>query len=694
MNDDSFYSLCLALPESQESNSFYRIADYNPNLRKFSQAEYDYTGEAPLKIFSARGEGKAHKVEIRKWSLMDDKRHKSVYEELRYGHIYEVLFPVEFIHQPLSDEEIRQVLYKGISLPDGISRFFFIVLDVTSDSYKVLLCDKNAFEYENGRFYIERQIRDLKNAVTEFDLMYIGNDQIITTEGLRNKLNWYNPDKLRYFFDSIVAPESTEKIKLRNPGDYIIGFFSNYLKNSEMRNKYTKKERSNLLTELSYIEDNHTVVERFFADKGEKNTEINDVFIKNITAIIDFIKKSENTELEILLEILEKSPLISSELEKKIETKWMEHFNQNILDKENELKEVEERHDKMKEELDSLIVGIDEVRTDYQNISNELERLTHKKMNIENQITEELNNFQSNIVEQYKLSAFANNTHIRNIDNSGIIEYNSEILENMEFHKSENIADVFEGITFNLENLMDKVDAERYAAMIMAILKTNKLMILPEFHSEDFANALSLIETGQSVKTINILNNQYDLNSVIKDIKTNEDRYVLIKGHLDIFNETAVNTLINQSKKKNIIFTINDEKSLSLFSNNLWNYCVYLNPLDNFDLSFQKHWKKSNNNKIDIPEVNISTYKLPSGFHKRMTDEKLFSKYVQEEFFYLMEVYTALYKELIDENFELTSMNNIPLSHQILVINRDRVSEKESVLLDIGITEDLLEYYK
>lgn len=694
MNNKIYYSLCLALPNLQGSNSFYRIADYNPNYREFSQAEYEYTSETPVQIHSSKEEGHANEVEIRKWFPLDEKRQMSFYEELRFGYIYEVLFPDELIHQPLSDKQLRQVLYDGIILPDGIARYFLLVLDVTSESYRVLLCDKNAFKYENGKYYIEKQIKDLKNAVTEFDLMYIYNDQIISTEILRNKLNWYRPDKLRYFYNSVILPESTKKFQIRNPEDYMIGFFSKYLKNTEMRNKYSNQVRSNLLSELEYIEDNYTMVERFFAVEGEKNTFSSDNFVENITNIIEFIKESESTELEILLEILEKSPLISSEFEERIEAKWMSRFNQNILEKENELTTVEDQYDEKTKELYRIINEVNEAKADYQELETELKILTEKKTIIEQQIKQELNNFQNNIVEQVKLSAFVDDNRMNTAKDSGIIEYVSEELENIELQLSEDIVDIFEGIKFNFENFMDNLSAGRYAAIIIAVLNTDKLIILPEFQSEGIANAISLIVTGQSVKTIDILNDRYDLNSMIEQINLNDDRYVLIKGHLDMFNESAVNTIINQSKKKNIIFTINNEKALSLFSNNLWNYCVYLNPLDNFDMLLEKQWKKSDEIKIDIHKVDISTDRLSSSFYKRISEVNLFTRYVQEEFLYLMEVYTALYKEIVDKKFELTSMKDVPLSHHILAVNRDRISEIDSYLINIGIEEDILKYFK
>lgn len=694
MNKEFNYSLCLALPNLQGSDSFYRIADYDPQYREFTQAKYDYTSETPVQIYSSKVEGIAQEVKIRKWILSDELKQMSFYHELRFGYIYEVLFSEELIHQPLSDKQLRQVLYNGISLPEGIARYFLLVLDVTSESYRVLLCDKKAFKYEEGKYHIEKQIRDLKNTVTEFDLIYIYNDQLISTETLRNKLKWYNPDKLRYFFNSVILPESTEKFQLRDPEDYTIGFFSNYLKNTEMRNKYSKRIRANLMTELEYIENNYTIVERFFVVEGEKLSVASDIFIENITNIIDFIKRSEITEMEFLLEILEKSPLISNALEEKIEAKWMLRANENLLKKENELQTVEAQYDEKKKELNRITTELTDIEVESKAITNELKELMEKKATIETQIKQELTSFQKNIVEQFKLSAFAGASQANSGNNSGVIEHIPENFENVDLQTSDSIVDVFEGIKYNLENFMDTSNAQRYTTILIALLNTHKFIILPEFHSEDIANALSLIVTGKPVKTISILNECYDLNWMIEQIHHNEDRYVLIKGHLDMFNESAVNTLINQSKNKNIIFTINDEKSLSLFSDNLWNYCGYLNPIDHFDLALEKHWKKSNEINIDVSKADISTEKLSSNFYSRMTEECLFTRYVQEEFLYIMEVYTALYKEIIDKHFEMTTMKNMPLNHQILTMNRERISELESYLNRLGIEEDLLKYYK
>ncbi|KAF3301030.1 hypothetical protein FPV24_05810 [Carnobacterium sp. PL24RED07] len=694
MDSELYYSLCLAIPNLRGTNSFYRIADYNPDYREFSQAKYEYSSETPLQISSSKEEGNAYKVEIRKWFPIDEKKQMSFYEELRYGYIYEVVFPEELIHQPLSDDQLREVLYEGISLPDGIARYFLLVLDVTSELYRVLLCDKNAFKYKNGNYYIEKQIKNLENAITEFDLIYIYNDQIISTELLRKKLTWYRQDKLRYFYNSVILPESTKKFQLRKPGDYTVGFFSNYLKNKEIRSNYSNQERLKLLEELEYIENNIDIIEHFFDIKDHIDIFSNDIFKESISNIINYIIESESTEFEMLLGILEKNPIIKREYEKMIEVKWLDKSKQRLLEKENELELVGKQFDKKEKELNNLINEINEEKANYQELKKELRTITEKKISIEDEINKELKNFQNNIVEQFKLSAFANENRTRNFNNSGIIEYFSEELADVELQTSIDLIDIFEGIKFNLENFMDNLSAERYATLIIAILNTNKLIILPEFQSEEIANAISLIVSGQSIKTINILNDNYDLNFVIEQVNLNADRYVLIKGHLDMFNETAVNTLINKSKNKNILFSINDEASLNLFSKNLWNYCIYLNPLDSFDMLIEKKWMRSDEVKIDIAKVDISTNRLSSGFLKKIKEETLFTQYAQEEFLYLMEVYTTLYKEFIDRNYEITSIKDIPLSHQIVAVNRNRVSDIESYLLSIGIEENILKYYK
>src|SRR5699024_1490429 len=105
-------------------------ADYDPQYREFTQAKYEYTDETPVQIYSSKVEGIAQEVGIRKWVPIDELKQVSFYQELRFGYIYEVVFLDELIHQPLSDKQLRQVLYNGISLPEGIARYFLLVLDV------------------------------------------------------------------------------------------------------------------------------------------------------------------------------------------------------------------------------------------------------------------------------------------------------------------------------------------------------------------------------------------------------------------------------------------------------------------------------------------------------------------------------------------------------------------------------------
>ena len=693
MYSEFYYSLCIPIPNLSGINVFYRIADYSPYAREFTQATYEETLETPLRI-STKPEDQSHDVGIRRWQPLEERKQLSYLEELRYGYIYELVFPEEFIHQPLTDDQLRQVLYDGIILPEGIARYFLLVLDVTSESYLTLLCDKNAFKYKNGKYHIEKQIKNLENVITEFDLIYIYNDQIISTELLQKKLTFYRPDKLRYFYNSVILPESTRTFQLRNQGDYTIGLFSNYLKNKEIQSEYSYQDRLKLMAELEYIESNFDIVERFFDIEDQKYIFSSDIFIESISKIIDYIVESEGNEFEMLIGILEKSPTISKEIEKRIERKWLEKSNQKLLMKEMEFDLVKKQYNVKSKELNNLANKINEIKEDYQDMKKNLKIITEKKSSIEAEINKELENFHTNIVEQIKLSAFANVNRMNSAAPSGIIEYFAEEPSNIKLQTSTKLTDIFEGIKYNLENLMSNFSAERYAAIVVAILNTNKFIILPEFRSEEVANAISLILSGQSIKIINILNDNYELDSVIEQVNLNKDRYVLVKGFLDMFNETAVNTLINKSKNKNIFFSINDEDALNLFSKNLWNYCIYLNPLDSFDMSIEKKWKKLDRVKIDISKVNIGVDRLPSSFLKKIKEEALFTQYVQAEFLHIMEVYTAVYKAFIDKDYEMTSIKNVPLIHQVIAVNRDRVSDIESYLLGIGIEESILKYYK
>lgn len=116
--------------------------------------------------------------------------------------------------------------------------------------------------------------------------------------------------------------------------------------------------------------------------------------------------------------------------------------------------------------------------------------------------------------------------------------------------------------------------------------------------------------------------------------------------------------------------------------------------MDSFDIPIEKKWKKLDSVKIDISKVNIGVDRLPSSFLKKIKEETLFTQYVQAEFLHIMEVYTAVCKAFIDKDYEMTSIKNVPLIHQIIAVNRDRISDIESYLLGIGIEESILKYYK
>lgn len=691
------YSLCLPLDNLSGGATFYRIADYDPEQRRFTQATYGNTTEAPLQIYSPKNEGINNSVELRKWIGVNERKQRSAQEFLRFGYIYEVIFLDEIIHQPLSEDQLRQVLYRGVEFPEGLERYFLLVLDVTSTEYKVLLCDKNAFQYKDGKYYIEKQVRDLKNTITEFNLLYIYNDELITTERLRQNLTWYN-EKIRYFHDSIIIPEGTTNFQLRNPEDYTVGFMANLLNNGMQRLKYTKQARTNLLSELEIVGNNKELADLFFKQQVEKYDELSEVFIKNTTSLVNYINKIDINEREVFLQIIERNSLLSKEYEARIEAKWMSKANQKLLEKEDQLSKIEEKYNHIEQKLRVIEKESTKVRRERDKLRDEISELIDEKFGIEDQIEDELKKFQTNIVEQYKLSALSSNglasTQSSVSLNTGILGSSPSDLINVENHKVSSMHDVYIGLKYNLENYLEEEDAISFAISIIGILYLGKIIILPEYQSEGIANAISLILTGEPIQIINVINNDYDLNAIIDQIDSNPDTYILIKGHLDLFNQTAVNTLLNNCNNKKMIFTINDDQTLNLYSNNIWNYFMYINPMDKMNIARELFWKKSTSNVVNLKDYEVSAIEISTELLENFKKEPIFTFYIQEELVEFMRIVNGLYKNNVYPMFQLNSILKTTLTHQLLAGNRERLTEYESYFINLGIDSDTIKFYK
>lgn len=697
MTDEFNRSLCLALPNLSGTNTFYRIADYDLERRQFTQATYEnWMEDTPLSINSGPREGISDQVELRKWKPLEYLPNQQYSQKIsmRQSYIYEIVFLDELIHQPLSDSEIRQLFYDGVELPKGIKTYFLLIIDAKVGGYSALLCNKKAFKEKDGKHYIEKQVRNMENALISFEKIDIYSDEISSTEQLKHKLDWYE-EPVRYFYNSVILPEASGKFLLRNPEDYTVGFFTNYLNHESIRTKYSNQERSNLLAELEFLENEYDRLRNFF-DEFEIN-ESNPVerFMGNITSLTEYIKTMSVNDKKILLSILKSNTELEKMYEEEIEDRWMSKFNQNILDKENELKTINEQHAEMSGHLDELQDKIRNSKKEYNVAKEEYEKMTNQKRDIQKQIEEELEEFQLNIVEQYKIAALqSQNLSTVQQNPRGIIHTPPGTMPFMETADITSAEDAVEAIKLNLENFMED-NTEEFSCLSFSVFSHHKALILPEFQSEGIANSLSLPLTGKPVERFDIVDDNYDLSYIINTINDSEGGVFLISGLLDLLSESSLFTLINHCPDVKLIFTINNEKILSMFSANLWNYCVYINMIDSIDpLIGEYHWKYSTSDNKEWLDFETDIPSIPNDFQRRIDSQSLFNKYAREELLSIMDHYDACYKELFNPNFQLTSMEKVPLSHQIIIANYDKLTKLETYFKDIGIDTELLNRYK
>ncbi|MBV4421014.1 hypothetical protein [Clostridium tyrobutyricum] len=189
LDGDYRYSLCVSYPGKAGQPLSYRVADFNAEKGCFEKACYtekdnmEYHGVFHPVIIGANPEGLTmYQAEIRKWVPTEyDHTKQWSYPFKEYaGEIYELIRPQEFDEiNIVTDNNIREVLQRGIIINEDINKKFLMVIDSVGDSFVVLRCNKSDFIQDANLYYISEDVKDMLHTKHYFQKYQIEKQDIV-----------------------------------------------------------------------------------------------------------------------------------------------------------------------------------------------------------------------------------------------------------------------------------------------------------------------------------------------------------------------------------------------------------------------------------------------------------------------------------------------------------------------------------
>lgn len=684
LDKDFRYSLCISYSRKVGPILAYRIADFNLETRCFEEAKYtkkddmDYEGGFnPVVIGANPDELDIYKAEIRKWIPKDDDYKKQWSYTFDFlGKIYEIVKPQEFNEiNVLTDEEIRKVLQRGISINKVIDEEFLMIIDSIEDEYIVIKCKKSDFveDINTNTYYILRDVKDIFSTKHYFFKYKIKKQDIVSTQLLSEELNKNNTQDIRYFYKKTELNNAFEKFYVRNPECYINIFYTWYFKYQKDKSNLTRNEIKKLLDIIKQIKDNEKEINNFFSSTG-------------IT--YDFIKKSiEKDSHDIISVFLEKSQL-SNMIEKCLFNNE-DIYNESIeIAKKHWLNENDKIKEQMEDKLNNIIIKIEEYGDKFEKIKSEIKKheeifsqvqgeienaermvldLENRKQEIEIKINQHIERFKKDIIYATELigvsEAIKNKEKLVLKDNyTNTYIRHAEKIQCGEVNKIRNIKDFCEELSDNIyKNFKNDMNI---SATLVAALLNNKAIILSDSIGEIIANDVSALVDSSSADYIFISGIQEDIPRIINLINKSETKTIYIDGILNTFNESAFVAICKNCKEKHLFFGVGTKDIVSSLSKNIWNYSIYLEAEKYMCLPRKGMLRIGNNN---LSEINTLTKENNINYYNKMSpfvEQGLITNKIAIDYTYLLSNYHQIIRKDKLEfpllySLHLCSKNNI-----------------------------------
>ena len=616
---NQYDALCIVKRRDELSEpTLYRIGDISDG--KLYQAYYDR--DMPLTIGNKKWEEKeVDSIQVRRWKPReeDERKNDSVKIEFR---VFEIIFAQELTGIKMGDEKsIREVLYKGIKVPNGLNSDFIIAIPSNNYKKSAIVCNKKDFQFSGDMIYIREDCSDILHITPCFNIISFNDDELISTELLSERVSDFRDDETRYFFFRTEVDELTEGL-LRNYSidNYSSNYIRAYLNRKKKELSITKKDISLFIDLFDEIAQERNL-EDYFSITGYTVDEVKNNIKAKADIIVEEFEGLGDISVFVDATLRNDEDFYYSCLETAKDA-WLKSADEEKKKAEKDIQKLNEQKRTLEEECQRLKSDRETINADIVKGNDSLSAVIRKQQNVEQEIDDKLQSFKESVVEIAFSQALSTSITTKTSNNSkSFIRINQPICEN----QIDDLYDLSMALSDNFGNGgMPEAFSFECALYTIAAIISGRVMVIPATISINFANALSNTLDGCDASLYICSNCLDDVNSLISEIVNVPSRVVLIKNCIDLLNSSFIDALRIAVADKIIICDYYDETNVDILPSIFKSIAAVIRNesimLPETHPIFDKSFVKSELLSIDIKEIAVKERFKHLQIIKNMTD--------------------------------------------------------------------------
>ncbi len=594
MHEEYRYSLCITYQGNRGQNIAYRIADYNPVVKMFSEADYtdkyaeDYREYQPTIIGANPLELVFEEAGVRRWKPQEENDHRQYSYTYNDVQVYEVIKDTKLIAAK-NKEDLVEALCKGITIPPSVQGEFFLIIGDVGSQYEAIICSKKDFNASGDRYALNYNVDDMLHTTHSFDTYMIKKSDIITNSYLRDILNIDSVTSLRFFYKYTYLPERKGLFVPRNPEAYVNAYLKWFCKKADSKVEFTRKEVDRLVDLLSVSVENEATIETFFKDAPFSKDEIAMTLMRHSDTVNSFFAKDDSTD-NALANIVVQNPGLFEKCIRLVENKWLAESSE-LREKEEEklrqIKSAQENHEQiitaLETEESEKKRQINDLQCHLMEVRGLVEQAEVQKKNIKKEIAECAERFEKDIVNFMKIEGvfrYNSNSSPQSVETASKTSDRytvSDIClrkEVIETETPEGLYEFLDDLTDNISIWFDH--AHEIAITVLAIIFQRKAAIVANSYGHELASAVALLMDGKPPRNYSMATNMEAVFETAKAINLSEEKNIYVSGILDTFFEMAIPTLLQLCPNKVFWFGTTAIDSLKLMSKSIYEDTVVL----------------------------------------------------------------------------------------------------------------------
>ncbi len=638
---------------------YYRLADIDINTNKVVEAHYntednEYLYE-PVSFRSKTPIKEKYKTTIIKWKYDEYDETRQYIEQANIsGKIYEIVFLHDNVeNQEFNVNKVREELSTGFYVDESLNNEFLLVVGKKDKYFVALRCNQHMFKQDKVSIesdmimkclYIDKDAKNLVNSISMLEIYNIPEDSIITIDNLLDHRFSKNVDiTSRFFYEELHLPKKAGNFFVRNAADYIVNFFTKYLKDTKEVFELSNKDRNKFISIMQSIKNEETLVDEFVDASGYSSDDLTNVFKEFGSQVIDVLQTDSEMNKALKNFILQ-DEIIYEECLKQIKENWENSYDFKQLQKEREEKEISllNEIDLSTNELNKIKKEINDFEIKKKLLNDEVDQLIEKKITINSEIDQTLKQYKEDIVTVIKNVAPLELVSKVNSDSSKTKGYthkkNRDIsnLDSYECVEKGDCKELYEDLNDNISLFYSNSRSGDIAASILSTIANSKSVVVDEAIGEIIANSISLLCDKKFCDMYTVYGADVDVSRLCCSISKNENQIIYINGALNSFNEQLLKLLVSTFHKKLFIFSV-DVENLENLSKGIWKYATYIDLGKDYEgRSINKKFIISDYCICECKKISITPIKID----KKLKQSHLLSDYQIFDLSRLSNIYT------------------------------------------------------